>query len=476
MTLERLFTRQLSEGLRDYSQEEDAQDLDYHSWLMMRFPNMNWTWRHSILISSYLDAVFSGEKKRVIFNLPPQHGKTEQVTIRFPLYIFENYPGFRLIQGSYNQTKANTYSRKTKRLVRDNPRIAIDRYGKDTESDWDILGGGRYLARGVGAGTTGEPADGVLIDDPIKNREEAMSETYREKTWGWFKEEMYTRLQQDAWVIIILTRWHHEDLVGKLMNDPELSKGYDVLSLEATCESDDDPLGREYGEALCPDRFDEVALADKKLVLGDRYEALYQQRPSAKDGDIVKTSWFKEYEEIPLDFIRIIQAWDTAQKDKERHDYAVCTTFGQRPNGDIYILDVYRERLIYPALKLSAKVQINKHKPTNVIIEDAGHGTALGQELQLMSGIKSTIHLVGTGSIQKTIRLSIEMDVVEAGKVYRPAFASWLADWTTELSQIPNGKYDDQGDSLAVGLCWLRNHSSTMQIASAGTRRSGYGG
>ncbi len=471
-TLESLFTRKLSANIREHSEEEDAQDLDYHSWLQLRFPKMDWSWKHSKLISSHLDEVFSGEIKRLIINIPPQHGKTEQVTIRFPLYVFENIPDFRLIQGAYNQGKANTYSRKTKRLVKDNPLIAIDRFGKDTESEWEILGGGRYLARGVGAGTTGEPADGEIIDDPIKNKEEAMSETYRERTWGWFKEEMYTRLQQDSWLIIILTRWHHEDLVGKIMNDPELAKNYTVLSLEATCEDEEnDPLGRKNGEALCPERFDEEALADKKLLLGDRYEALYQQRPGAKDGDIVKMSWFNIYEKLPTDFIRIVQAWDTARKDKERHDYSVCTTFGQRPNGDIYILDVFRERLIYPNLKASAKFQIHNHNPSNVIIEDEGHGTALSQELNLDAMIRAIIHAVGTGGINKTIRLSIEMDAVEAGNVYVPQFAPWLGPWQAELPQIPNGKFDDQGDSLAIGLKWLREHAvSGMMIVSAGSR------
>ena len=266
-----------------------------------------------------------------------------------------------------------------------------------------------------------------------------------------------------------VTRWHEDDLAGRIIaaNYP----GVEVLRLPALAEAND-PLGRKIGDALCPDRFDKEKLHRIKNVLGHSFYSLYQGAPALQGGDLIKLEWFKRYRTPPKEFVRIIQICDTAQKDKQLHDYSVFLTAGQTANGDIYILNVFRAKMQYPRLKAAAKALADKYNPRTFVVEDTGHGTALAQELRLDTKYKPSVIAVGTGNINKAVRASANTDILEAGEVYLPVAADWLLDFENEMANFPNGKNDDQVDTLTILLDYIREHLLAGVVVTSSTRRT----
>lgn len=430
-------------------------------------PEWRWDWPHLAYIRARLEPIterlagcfdnptptlpLSGEGvKHLILSVPPRHGKSEQVTVRYPAYLLARFPKLRTIIGAYNAALARKFSRKTRRLLAERMALAAD---ANTAEDWETTEGGGLRAVGMGGGVTGHGANLIIIDDPVKSREEAESETYREKVWDWFTDDIYTRLEPGGVVVIIMTRWHEDDLVGRILNS-DFSGDFEVINLAAEAEYDD-PLGRPVGAALCPDRFDESALAKLRTILGRSYYSLYQGRPAAVEGDIINLTWFKRYEYKPR-FIKIAQSWDTAQKASLKNDYNVCTTWGETEDGDSYLLEVYREKLEYPKLKRAAIEQKKRWNPNAILIEDKGHGTALGQELKELPGY-SIIMIEPEGD--KITRMSVESAALEAGRVWLPMEnrVDWLAEFENECTNFPAVKHDDQVDSMSQYLFWKRN-------------------
>ena len=371
------------------------------------------------------------------------------MTVRLPAYLLERWPQLRCIVGAYNATLANEFSRKTRRTARSRVAIATDRKAVD---DWQTVAGGGVRAVGVGGGVTGRGAHLIILDDPVKSREEAESQAYRDRCWSWFKDDMYTRLEPGGVIILIMTRWHEDDLAGRIIKS-DFAEDFEAINLPAEAEYDD-PLGRPVGAPLCPDRFNESALARLRTVLGRSYNALYQGRPVAAEGDIIKLAWFKRYP-VPARgrWKLITQSWDTAQKAGQRNDFSVCETWAEDPSGDSFLLEVYRARLEYPQLKRAAIAQRQKWSPEAILIEDKGHGTALLQELRGMPGFRA-IEIAPEGD--KLTRMSVESAALEAGRVWLPESAPWLADFEGECTNFPLVTHDDQVDAMSQYLRWQR--------------------
>ncbi len=223
--------------------------------------------------------------------MPPRHGKSETVTIRYSAWRLENDPKLNIIVGSYNQKLANRFSRRIRRIAEERIVLSKDRKAVD---EWETKEGGGVRAVGVGAGVTGFGADLVMIDDPVKGRSHAESKTIRDNTWEWYTDDVYTRLEPKGAVVLIQTRWHEDDLAGRLKK-AEANGGdrWDVVSLPAIAEADD-PLGRKIGEALWPQRFDVKALDRIRQQQGSySFNAMYQQRPVAREGNVFKREWFE---------------------------------------------------------------------------------------------------------------------------------------------------------------------------------------
>ncbi len=321
-------------------------------------------------------------------------------------------------------------------------------------TNWEIAGHyGSMLSVGVEGSITGQGADLLIIDDPIKNRMEADSITYRDRLWNEWQNTLLTRLQPGAAIIIILTRWHEDDLAGRILKFDE--ENWEVVSLPAICEDEDsDPLGRRIGEALWPEKYDEVWAENKKREVGSyAWNALYQQRPSPPEGGIIQRGWWQYYRQAPSRFEEIIQSWDCAFKDEQSSDYVVGQIWGRR-GADKYLLDQVRDRMDFPSTvraveSLSAKWPQARAK----LIEDKANGPAVIATLK--SKISGLIPVNPEGG--KMARLQAVSPDIEAGNVYlpEPSIAPWVHDYVEEFATFPNGLNDDQVDATSQALLRL---------------------
>jgi hypothetical protein len=268
-----------------------AASPSFAQWLSIVTPSYTWHWQYLQYVQAQLDRVTTGECKRLMLFLPPRHGKSEMTTVRYPVWRLERDPSLKVIIGAYNQILANKFSRKARRIAEQRIPLARDRAAVE---DWETASGGGVRAVGVGGGITGQGGNLIVIDDPVKSRDEAESLAYRDRVWEWYTDDLYTRLEPGGSIILIMTRWHDDDLAGRILAS-DTAVDWTVISLPALAESND-PLDRDEGEPLNPERYDTAALLDIKQTLGSRsFTALYQQTPIPAEGGMFKRSWWKYY-------------------------------------------------------------------------------------------------------------------------------------------------------------------------------------
>jgi predicted phage terminase large subunit-like protein len=318
-----------------------------------------------------------------------------------------------------------------------------------------------------------------IIDDPTKNRIEAESPTYRERLWEWYTSTFYTRLEKDAAVLITLTRWHEDDLAGRLLKQQETDPNADkwvVVQFPAIAEekrSNDDK--RKFGEALWPNKYDLTALSKIKTAVGTYdWNALYQQQPSNRSGGIIKRYWWRFWQRegqnlppvsvrkengeivecpvvtLPDEFDEQLLSWDMTFKDTKGTDYVVGQPWG-RKGADKFLLDQVRARLDFPATIIAVKDMTNRWPgATAKLVEDKANGSAVISTLK--HEITGLIPVEPQGS--KEARASAASPQIEAGNVYlpHPFNASWVDDFLTELSAFPNAAHDDQVDATSQAL------------------------
>ncbi len=405
-------------------------------------PQFVWDWQHLAYIRQHLDSVTSGDIDRLMLFVPPRHGKSEMTTIRYPVWRIADALDMRVIIGAYNQTLANKFSRKARRIATDyglslsNERTAVE--------DWETTQGGGMRAVGVGGGITGQGGNLIIIDDPVKNREEANSETYRDKVWDWYTDDLYTRLEPGGAIILIMTRWHEDDLAGRILASDD-APNWTVISLPALAE-EADPLGRQPGAALCPQRYDEGQLERIHSVLGNSFYALYQQRPVAPEGEMFKRGWFEIVPAIPR-LTQFVRYWDkagTADGGAQTAGVKMCVV-----DGLFYIVDVItghwaaaeRERVI----RQTAEIDGNN---TRVWIEqEPGSGGKESAEATIRNLAGYTVHADRvTGD--KITRAEPFAAQAMAGNV-KLVSGGWNQSFLNELTSFPQGKYKDQVDAAS---------------------------
>lgn len=439
------------------------QHKPFANWLVDVTPTFNWSWAWQRYIQDHLDQVTRGELRRLMIFAPPQHGKSSLVTVRYPVYRLELDPKLRIIIGAYNQERSAEFSRSARRIARERLDISDER---SADRDWQTTQGGGVRAVGVGVGITGYPGELIVIDDPVKSRDEADSQTYRDRVWEWYTQDLYTRLQPGGAVILIMTRWHEDDLAGRILASED-GPSWTVLSLPAEAE-ENDPLGREPGEALCPERYDLAALANRKMVLGSwAYTALYQQRPAPAEGGIIKREWLRYYDQLPTKLDRAIASWDMAFKDNADSSYVVGQVWGQ-VGGDFYLLWQIRERLDFPATQRAVRSLAQRYpQALTKLVEDKANGPAVIASLRHdVSGL--TAYPVA-GS--KEARLQAVSPLFEAGNVYLPRGVGWIDEYVNELCTFPNAAHDDQVDATSQALDWLtRRNAPFLGAATHGER------
>lgn len=440
-------------------------------------PKYEPNWHHKLLASK-LEAVARGEIKRLIISMPPRHGKTDLASLRFAPWFLGQKPNLNIVQATYAAEFAEENGKKSRNILASkiyNDIFPDVKLAKDSKavSRWQTNHGGSYYAVGVGGPLTGRGANILLIDDPHKNRAEAESPVMRDNVWDWFTSTAYTRLEDNGSIIVIMTRWHEDDLAGRLLKGIE---HWEYLSLPAIAEIDE-PY-RQAGDPLWPEKFDLHALNNIKDAIGSReWISLYQQRPSAAEGEIFKRDWWKyckrdfdkdvRHDPFLPKFLSIVQSWDTAFKAKTHNDWSVCETWGMAADG-YYLLDVWRKRVEFPELKKAAKDLGAKYRPNVIYVEDKASGQSLIQELQR----DTRLPILGCNpDSDKIARAYAVTPMIKAGNVYI-CEGDWNSDFIDEHAIFPNGVHDDQVDSttqaLAEMLLNVKTKSERVQVSHIG--------
>lgn len=419
---------------------------------------------HHRLICSHLERVERGEIQRLMIFMPPRHGKSMLASEFFPAWYLGRNPGKQLIHCTYAQELASGFGRKVRNQMTD-ARFQAIFSGVKTAADssaahrFHTPQGGVYYAVGVGGPITGRGADLLLIDDPIKGREDAGSATQRQKLKDWYQSVAYTRLMPGAAVVIIQTRWHEDDLAGWLLSE-HAAEGWVVLSL---------PAIDTHGQALWPAAYPLDRLETIHQAVGSRdWNALYQQRPVPEAGGLFKLSWFNRQPPHPDTSVyrRIVASWDTAQKPGQLNDYSVCTVWGETSTG-AQLLHVERARLDYPALRDRSTAIAERFKPHALLIEDKASGVSLAQELRQATQL-AVIPVQPEGD--KIMRAARVTPIVESGKVSLPPYAHWLADFEHEIVGFPHTTHDDQVDSMTQYLNWARLNQAPASVHTPSNR------
>ena len=417
------------------------------------------------LIDSWLVEAATTPNSRVIITMPPQEGKSQRVSRDFVLWTLKQNPKARILTCSYGQDLATRNAGAVRSAVMYNPKLGLTLDPTNrARADWRLDNGvGGVRAVGLDGGASGFTADLLVIDDPIKNQAEADSDAYRQKVWNWWQTVGSARLSTTASVVIILTRWHDDDLAGRLLRDQPGT--WRVLNIPAVSEGEGDPLGRPEGEYMisAQDR-DRTQWEQRRREAGPRaWQALYQGSPSAAVGNMFQRTWWKRWRQLPVmvrsdgahflqGFDVVFQSWDLTFKGTDRSDYVVGQVWASR--GSMMVLvDQVRRQMNYPEQLQAIRALSAKWPQAGVkLVEDKANGTA----------VMATLHATIPGFVpinpteSKKTRAAAVAPFVAAGNVWIPDsdIMPWADEFIDEHARFPTGKHDDQVDTNTQALRW----------------------
>lgn len=412
---------------------------------------------HQALIDAKLEAVERGEIKRLMIRCPPRHGKSEKATIRFPAWFLGRNPSKQIICASYNTTLATKFGRAVRNLVDSREFAAVFPHVKlaaDSKAAdmWGTAQGGSYVACGVRSSMTGHGAHLLTIDDPVKNREEADSETVRDAVREWYSSTARTRLMPGGAIVLIYTPWHEDDLGGWLLEEAEHGgEQWDVVSMPAMAE-DDDVLSREPGQALWPAWYDRSALKEIKSSVSPRdWAALYQCRPIPEGGNFFERKWFEFYDDPPK-HLRTYGASDFALGDNEEADFTVHGVVGVDANDTIYLLDLWRDKVVSDRSVDAMIDMILQYRPLTWGGEKGQIEKSLGPFIDKRMRERNAYcrRVLYARPHDKVVMARSFQARMSMGKVVFPRSAPWFLDLHREMLSFPAGKHDDQVDMLAL--------------------------
>ena len=415
-------------------------------------------------LEKFSEQVANKESPRLMLFMPPRHGKSTLASVAFPAWHLGRHPNHEFISCSYSGSLAMSFSRKVRQLLREPVYKNVfekSRLDKDSQSieSWQTTQGGGYVAAGVGGGITGKGANVLVIDDPVKNREDAESDNNRAATWDWYTSTAYTRLSPGGGILVILTRWHDDDLAGRLLKQAEDGADqWEVIRYPAIAEIDEN--FRKQGESLHPERYNVDALEQIRKAIGPRdWSALYQQNPVSDEGDYFSRDMIRyyEYDEIDTAELNYYCAWDLAIGQRDRNDYSVGIVVGIDEYDHLYVVDVVRGK--YDGFELVEQILdlYETWRPGIVGIERGHIEMALGPFLQKRTrerGLSEAYFKdLKVGRRDKEARARAIQGRMQQGMVYFPKDAVWTGTMVAELLRFPNGTHDDQVDALAwIGL------------------------
>lgn len=417
---------------------------------------------HLMYISTVTAHAIAKGGGRIIISLPPRHGKSELITKNVPIWTLENYGQKNVILCTYGADLSTDFGRKVRDLIQDNQDVLNLRIRKDAEraNNWLTDDGGAMMSVGLGGPITGRGADVLVIDDYIKEIKEAQSQTQRDYIWDWFVTTAYTRLEPGATVIIVATRWHYDDLIGRILkNFPGEWTNIVIPALaEGNGEGNRDMLGRLDGEPLFPERYNEKYLLGVKKTLGSFFfNALYQQRPENDLGKLTNRDWIKILRFCPdLSHFRVARIWDLAATE-EGGDWMVGTLLAYNSEYDLtIIIDVQRFQLnpLGVETKVAQTALLDGPDVPIYIEREPGSSGKLLVDNYARQALKGYQVEPVPANDGKLIRAQPFLAAAEARHVYLVA-GDWNEAWLEEYHEFPGGDHDDQVDTAAIGYSVL---------------------
>jgi predicted phage terminase large subunit-like protein len=397
--------------------------------------------------------IAEGSCQRAMFFLPPRHAKSTMGSRNFPAWYLGRHAGKRVMLASYQAEFAAKWGLAARELLAEygpdvfGTRVATDHSAR---SDWGVSNGSHMVTAGVGGSLTGRGADVLVIDDPVKNEQEAFSQLYRDKVWDWYQATARTRLEPGGSVLLIMTRWHEDDLAGRLLATQ--GDRWRVISLPALAE-EDDPLGRKPGEALWPARYPASVLNEIRSEVGSYvWEALYQQRPSLPEGNIFKSTWWRYWRDNLPQFSEVLQAWDMTFTETTSGSYVVGQVWG-KAGADRYLLDQVRARMEFTQAVAAVREMSSRWPEARLkLVEDKANGPAVISVLR--RELAGLVPVTPEGN--KLARAIAVSPSIEAGNVYLPDPTmpgyGWVREFIAEWAAFPRGTNDDQVDAGAHAL------------------------
>lgn len=409
-------------------------------------------------VQNFLERETDKPYEILVIATPPQHGKSQSITETLPSWYLGRHPERHVIEISYNEDFAVKFGRRNRRKIEEfGDEIFGLTLAKDNNRavEFETSKHGGMISRGVGTGVTGQPANLMIIDDPIKNKKEAFSKSRRDLIYEEWLMSFKTRLAVGAKVILIMTRWHEDDLAGRLLAEEENIK---LLRFPCECEEEntavEKALGRKIGDSLCPEiGKDNAWLREYKKGLVSQegsmtWNALFQGRPTAMEGNVIERDWWEYYEELPENMANYVMSVDAAFKDEDQSDFVAIQVWAKL-HHDIYLIDAVKKHLNFPDTIMEIRrLRAMYPECKTTLIEDRANGSAIITMLRReMTGI---IAVQPNGS--KMSRVQAILGAIESGNVHLPKHKRFTGDFVEECSAFPNAAHDDQVDCMSQAL------------------------
>ncbi len=449
---------------------------DFARYLNAIMPTYDRQWFHTF-IANKCQELFEGKFKKMMLFVPPQHGKSEIVSRKFPSWVLGKDPTTKIAGASYSADLAGGFSRSVQ-LTLDSQefenifgeKVIPSRGGGGLIRNvdyFDTLKGGFYKAVGVTGGLTGTPVDLAIIDDPVKDKIEAYSETYRQRVWDWYTDVLLTRLHNNSKILLIMTRWHDDDLAGRIL---KAETGWEVIYLPAIKEDNTNTEDhREIGDALWPGKHSLERLREMEVRSPRTFAALYQQHPSIEGGNIWNKDWFRtitmaqflgiKTKEIPIHFF-IDTAYDEKKKKSDNDPSGILAAC--RINNTMYITDAISVYKKFPDLIRFLPAYVKSHGYTNsstVRIEPKANGVSVVHQLDDETDLNVTQTPSPTDS--KEVRAHANSAKIECGRVCLVE-GSWNEPYLHQVTQFPAVAHDEYVDITNYAIDYLINDDVTV--------------
>ena len=434
--------------------KESAIKNDFMAFVKYVWPDFIEGSHHKIMADKF-NKVATGELKRIIINMAPRHTKSEFSSYLLPAWMIGKNPKLKIIQATHTTELAVRFGRKAKHLIdsEEYQKIYPTKLREDSKAAgrWETNEGGEYFAAGVGGSITGRGADLLIIDDP-HSEQDALNVNALDRTWEWYTSGPRQRLQPGGIIVVVMTRWNMKDLTGRLINAQKEAKAdqWEVIEFPAILPNNK-PVWPEYW------KLEELESVKASLAIG-KWNAQYQQNPTAEEGSIIKREWWNLWDKDLPPLYHVIQSYDTAFLKKETADYSAITTWGvfyptEDSGPNLILLDVVKDRFEFPELRRVALEQYNYWKPESVIIEGKASGMPLTFELR-KQGIPVINYTPSRGN-DKHARVNAVAPLFESGQIWATD-DKFSEEVIEECAAFPYGDHDDLVDSMTQAVMRFR--------------------